>query len=433
MPALVVVGAQWGDEGKGKIVDLLAEKAGVVARYQGGANAGHEVVVGGKSFVLHLVPAGILHADKLCVIGNGVVVDALALAREIEDLRSRGVKVDGNLKISTLAHLTFSFHRSLDASRESHGKSNKIGTTQRGIGPTYMDKVGRVGLRAGDLLSPARLRQALAQNLMEKNLLLKSVYRSKPLSPALALKEAASFLSILKPFLADTVELLETAWQKGRNILLEGAQGTLLDVDFGTYPYVSASNGSAGGACTGSGLGPTRVGRVLGVCKAYTTRVGEGPFPTELPPTQNQALRERGDEFGRTTGRARRCGWLDAVALRHAAMVNGMTELAITKLDVLDDLKEILVADSYRVKGRAIRRFPANLEEMESARPNYLKLPGWRASTRKARSLAQLPANARRYLTAIERLSGVPVSIVSVGPARDQTIFLNTKSRDYRF
>lgn len=432
MPALVVVGAQWGDEGKGKIVDLLSEKAAYVVRCQGGANAGHEVIIDKQSFVLHLVPSGILHAGKKCVIGNGVVVDPVALAREVGELRSRGIKVGSNLMLSPLAHLTFSFHRLLDGAREGSTSSKKIGTTKRGIGPTYADKVARMGLRAGDLARPEYCRQVLAQNLAEKNQVLK-YHGVKPVKMADAWKEAQGWMKILKPFLADTVEILYQASRKGQNILLEGAQGTLLDVDFGTYPYVTSSSATAGGACAGSGLGPTEIGRVLGVCKAYTTRVGEGPFPTEFSHEMDQKMRERGDEFGRTTGRARRCGWLDAVGLRHAAMVNGLSELVITKLDVMDELPEVCIAKSYKVDGKTLHRFPSTVWEWEAAKPEYITMPGWKSSTRGARTWAQLPVNARRYLEKIASMVGVPLGIVSVGPDRNETLFVNKTSKDYKF
>jgi adenylosuccinate synthase len=433
MPALVVVGAQWGDEGKGKIVDLLAEKAAYVVRYQGGANAGHEVIVKGQSFVMHLIPSGILHAGKKCVIGNGVVLDAEALAKEINELRSRGVKVSpANLLISPLTHLTFSFHRLLDGGREGNTSARKIGTTKRGIGPTYADKAARVGIRAGDLTDAAYCRQVLTQNLAEKNHLLK-LHGGKAIPVAQALAEARAWIKTLQPFLADTVEILYEASLQKKNILLEGAQGTLLDVDFGTYPYVSASNASAGGASSGSGLGPTAIGRVLGVCKAYTTRVGEGPFPTEFSHEMDQMIREKGDEFGRTTGRARRCGWLDLVGLRHAVMVNGLRELAITKLDVLDDLKEICIANGYTLRGKKQDRFPTSVSDLEAVKPSYVRLPGWQSSTRKARKVTELPVNARRYLDKISQLAGVPVSIVSVGPDREQTLFADRSSFDYKF
>jgi adenylosuccinate synthase len=434
MPTLVVVGAQWGDEGKGKIVDLLAEKADLVVRYQGGANAGHEVVVGKKRFVMHLIPSGILHRGKRCIIGNGVVLDPEALAAEIELLRGAGVRVDkGTLTISPLVHLTFPFHKALDSSREGSKEQATIGTTKRGIGPTYMDKAGRVGLRACDLAHPALVAQVLEQNLAEKNLILKHCYKAKPVGKAECLALAKKWQKQLSPFLGDAIEMVYKASRNGKRLLMEGAQGSLLDIDYGTYPFVSASNATAGGACTGGGLGPTSVDRVVGVCKAYATRVGEGPFPTQFDPKMDQAIREKGDEFGRTTGRARRCGWLDAVALRHAVMVNGMTQLAITKLDVLDDLDTIKVAVAYKVGKKTVKRFPSSIVDQAAAKPVYQGFPGWKASTRNARSWDELPQKAQRYLEHVSQLAGVPVGLVSVGPERDETILVDPSLKEYRF
>lgn len=434
MPTLVVVGAQWGDEGKGKIVDILAENADLVVRYQGGANAGHEVVVGKKRFVMHLIPSGILHRGKRCVIGNGVVLDPEALEAEITVLRGAGVKVDRkSLCISPLAHLTFPFHKLLDSSREGSKAQATIGTTKRGIGPTYMDKAGRVGLRAGDLLHPEHVAKVLEQNLAEKNLLIKTCYRGKPVTAKECLALAKKWKALLAPYLGDTIEEVYNATRRGKRVLMEGAQGTLLDVDYGTYPFVSASNATAGGACTGGGLGPTAVDRVVGVCKAYTTRVGEGPFPTQFDDKMDADIRSKGDEFGRTTGRARRCGWLDMVALRHAVMVNGMTQLAITKLDVLDDLDTIRVAVAYKVGSKTVKRFPGILPELVKAKPVYQSFPGWKTSTRSAQTWDQLPVKARRYLEAVSQMAGAPICLVSVGPDREETIMVDPGLKDYRF
>jgi adenylosuccinate synthase len=433
MPVLAVIGAQWGDEGKGKIVDLLAENADVVARYQGGANAGHEVVVGGQSFILHLVPSGILHPGKVNIIGNGVVLDPAGFEDEVKGLRKRGVKVDGRLFVSDRAHLTLSLHKALDAAREGSARGKKIGSTKRGISPTYMDKAGRVGLRPADLNDAAYCKSIIAANLHEKNVLFRHLYKVKALSPASVLAEVKRHFKSVRPFLADTTSLIHSYLRQGKNILLEGAQGSLLDIDHGTYPYVTASTATAGGAASGTGLGPTQIGRVIGVCKAYTTRVGEGPFPTEFDAKRSHILRELGGEYGRTTGRARRCGWLDMVALRHAAMVNGLTELAITKLDVLDTMKEIEICVAYRVGGRRTASFPASVSELAKAKPVTRKFKGWMTSTKGARSLKQLPKEAKDYLKAIAELSGVGVGIVSVGADRKETIFVNRKAFDYRF
>ena len=433
MPVLTVVGAQWGDEGKGKIVDLLAEQAHYVVRYQGGANAGHEVVVNGENYVLHLVPSGILHDGTLNIVGNGVVLDPDSFLGEVEGLRKRGIKVEGRLFVSPRAHLTLPLHKALDAAREGSSSQKTIGSTKRGISPTYMDKAGRVGLRLADVQDPAYCMSQLKTSLQEKNVLFKHLYKTKPLTAKVLWKEIARASKALLPYMADTEGMLDAAWKSGKRVLMEGAQGTLLDIDFGTYPYVTASNSTAGGSATGTGIGPTRIGYVLGVCKAYTTRVGEGPFPSELDPKRNQALRELGGEYGRTTGRARRCGWLDLVALRYAAQVNGLDGLAMTKLDVLDSFKEIEVCMAYRVGGKTIRHFPATAAELGRAKPVTVKLKGWQSHTGAARTLAQLPANARAYLKFIEKESGVKVALVSVGAERARTIIVDPMLRGWKF
>jgi adenylosuccinate synthase len=433
MPVLAVIGAQWGDEGKGKIVDLLAENAHVVARYQGGANAGHEVVVGGTSFVLHLVPSGILHKGKINIIGNGVVLDPEGFEDEVKGLQKRGIHVKGRLFVSNRAHLTLTLHKQLDAAREGSAKGKKIGSTKRGISPTYMDKAGRVGLRPADLNDPAYCRSIIAANLLEKNVLFKKLYGVKPLSAASVFAEVKRHFASVKPFLADTTVMLHGFVAAGKNILLEGAQGTLLDVDHGTYPYVTASTATAGGAASGVGLGPTQIGRVMGVCKAYTTRVGEGPFPTEFDKAKSQLVRELGGEYGRTTGRARRCGWLDMVALRHAVRVNGLTELAITKLDVLDTMKEIEVCVGYKVGSKVLKDFPASISELNRAKPVTQRFKGWLSSTKQARTFAALPKNAKLYLKAVQAMAGIPIGLVSVGADRSETIFVNRKAFDYKF
>jgi adenylosuccinate synthase len=433
MPVLAVIGAQWGDEGKGKIVDLLAENAHVVARYQGGANAGHEVVVGGESFILHLVPSGILHKGKINIIGNGVVLDPEGFEKEVKGLAKRGVKVKDRLFVSTQAHLTLSLHKELDAAREGASEGKKIGSTKRGISPTYMDKAGRVGLRPADLDDAEYCKSIIAANLLEKNVLFEHLYKTPLLKPEEVYAEVLRHLAAVKPYLADTTAMMHKFLRQKKNILLEGAQGTLLDIDHGTYPYVTASSATAGGAATGTGLGPTQIGRVIGVCKAYTTRVGEGPFPTEFNEEESHKLRELGGEYGRTTGRARRIGWLDMVALHHAAMVNGLTELAITKLDVLDTMKEIEVCVAYSVGGKRSERFPASVTELSKAKPITKKFKGWLKSTKKARALKELPKNARAYLAAVEKMAGVPIGIVSVGADRKDTIFVNKKAFKYKF
>ncbi|MES2201129.1 MAG: adenylosuccinate synthase [candidate division FCPU426 bacterium] len=433
MPVLAVIGAQWGDEGKGKIVDLLAENAHVVARYQGGANAGHEVVVGGTSFILHLVPSGILHKDKINIIGNGVVLDPESFEKEVKDLKKRGIKVAGRLFVSDRAQLTLSLHKQLDAAREGSADGKKIGSTKRGISPTYMDKAGRVGLRPADLNDPAYCRSIIKANLLEKNVLFQKLYGVKPLSAAAVYAEVKRHFASVKPFQADTTVMIHDFVAAGKNILLEGAQGTLLDIDHGTYPYVTASNSTAGGAASGVGLGPTQIGRVMGVCKAYTTRVGEGPFPTEFDPKKSHLVRELGGEYGRTTGRARRCGWLDMVGLRHAVRVNGLTELAITKLDVLDTMDEIGVCVAYKVGSKTLTGFPASVSDLSRAKPVFKMFKGWLSSTKQCRTFASLPKNAQLYLKAVEKMAGTSIGLVSVGADRSETIFVNRKAFDYKF
>jgi adenylosuccinate synthase len=433
MPVLTVVGAQWGDEGKGKIVDLLAEQAQYVVRYQGGANAGHEVVVDGKNYVLHLVPSGILHKGTLNIVGNGVVLDPDSFLAEIEGLKKQGVSAKGRLFISPRAHLTLPLHKALDAAREGHAGQTTIGSTKRGISPTYMDKAGRVGIRLADVQDPRYCMEQLKTSLHEKNVLFKHLYKSKPLTAAVLWKGIQRAAKALLPYMADTEGMLNAAVKGGKRVLMEGAQGTLLDIDFGTYPYVTASNSTAGGSATGSGLGPTRIGYVLGVCKAYTTRVGEGPFPSALGPKADQALRELGGEYGRTTGRARRTGWLDLVALRYAAQVNGLDGLAITKLDILDTFKEIEVCVAYRIGSKEIHHFPATSAELAKAKPVTMKVKGWNAPTTGARTFAQLPKLAQSYLKLIERFTDVKVALVSVGAERSKTIVVDQKLKSWKF
>ena len=422
MANTILVGAQWGDEGKGKIIDVLTEQADVVVRYAGGNNAGHTVYLGPKKYVLHLIPSGILRKHKLCVIGNGVVIDPLGLVSEITGLHKLGVKVARNLVVSETAHVVFPYHRELDAQREVLKGKNKIGTTKRGIGPAYGDKAARVGLRMGDLVDPARLEEKLARRIQENNIVLKSL-GAKPLSFKRVFAEYNRAGQYLKPFVENTVVLLHEAMNAGHDILFEGAQGTFLDIDHGTYPFVTSSNTTAGGACTGSGVPPHRMDRVVGVLKAYTTRVGEGPLPTENAEISD-LLHGMGREFGATTGRARRCGWFDSVATRHATMVNGIDDLAVTNLDGLDTVETIKVGIGYRIGRKRYDYMPNDAEELAACEPIYAEFEGWRTPTDKCKSWKQLPPKARAYLKAVAELTGAKLFIASVGPARAQTIFV---------
>ncbi|HEY2953013.1 MAG TPA: adenylosuccinate synthase [Verrucomicrobiae bacterium] len=422
MANTILVGAQWGDEGKGKIIDVLTENADIVVRTQGGNNAGHTVFIGKQKFVLHLVPSGILRKSKTCVIGNGVVIDPVNLVEEIKGLHRFKIKVDGNLLISETSHLVFPYHRELDEQREILKGKNKIGTTKRGIGPAYGDKAARTGLRMIDLISPARFEEKLEFKIKENNEILKA-FGAKPLSfkkVHAAYRAAGAFL---KPFVRNTVVYLHDACRRDANILFEGAQGTFLDIDHGTYPFVTSSNTTAGGACTGSGVPPHRMDRVVGVMKAYTTRVGEGPLPTENSDIAD-LLHNMGREFGATTGRPRRCGWFDAVATRHATMVNGIDDLAVTNVDGLDTLDVIRVCIGYRVGQARYDYVPNDIEVFGDCDPVYIDFPGWKTPTNGCRSWKELPPNARAYLKAIADLTGAKLSIVSIGPARDQTIFV---------
>jgi adenylosuccinate synthase len=423
MANTILVGAQWGDEGKGKIIDVLTDEAQVVVRSQGGNNAGHTVIVKGQKYVLHLIPSGILRKGVKNVISNGVVVDPVSLVGEIEGLRKLGVKVTGdNLTLSETAHLVLPYHRELDGAREMLKGKNKIGTTKRGIGPAYGDKAARVGLRVGDLVNPARFEEKLKLRIKENNEVLKAL-GAKPLSfkkVHAAYREAGDYL---KPFVANTVVLLHQAVQQGKSMLFEGAQGTFLDIDHGTYPFVTSSNTTAGGACTGSGVPPHKIDRVVGVLKAYTTRVGEGPLPTENAEISDM-LHALGREFGATTGRARRCGWFDAVATRHAQMVNGIDDLAITNVDGLDTLETIKVCIAYRDGKKRYDYLPTDVEVLARCEPVYAEFEGWQQPLDKIRSWNKMPAKAKAYLKAIAELTGARLSIVSVGPGREQTMFL---------
>jgi adenylosuccinate synthase len=421
MNNLCIVGLQWGDEGKGKIVDALAEDFDLVVRYQGGSNAGHTVVINGEKFILHLIPSGILRPGKLCVIGGGVVLDPAQLLNEITELQSRGIEISDNLVLSDRTHVVFPYHKEFDQLHESNSKE-KIGTTGRGIGPCYVDKAARIGIRVGDLINPEAFKQKLQANIEEKNRILAAVYGRKPMDYQAILDEYSGYAEKLRPMVRNTIELLNDAESQGKRILFEGAQGILLDIDFGTYPFISCSNASTSGVSTGTGVPPKNVGKVLGILKAYCTRVGGGPFPTELTEDLGERLRERGGEYGATTGRPRRCGWFDAVALRHSTMVCGVDSIALTKLDVLTGFDTIKVATAYRLNGSLTKSFPATAEEAVACEPFYEEFPGWTESIRDARSFEDLPAAARSYVTALEKLAGVPVETVSVGSDREETI-----------
>ena len=426
MPVTVVIGSQWGDEGKGKIVDLLSQDADVVARYQGGANAGHTICWGegdeAKTFVLHLVPSGIFHEGTVCVIGNGVVIDPAALVEEIRTIGDVGYDVEGRLLISHNAHLIMPYHKAVEAARERSRENGAIGTTGRGIGPAYVDKFARTGIRVVDLLDRDVLRAKLKRSIEEKNAILKSLYGAEGLDVEAIVEEYVEFDRLIDPYVTNTSEYLCQALKEGRRVLAEGAQGSLLDVDFGTYPYVTSSHPTVGGCCTGLGVPPTAIDRVIGIVKAYSTRVGNGPFPTELENEEGARLRRIGHEFGATTGRPRRCGWLDLVALRYTSMINGLTELAVTKLDVLSGLDEVKVATRYRVGGKETARFPAEVQTLERAEPLYEALEGWGADITEAKRLADLPEPAQRYLRFVAERLDVPITMVSTGPKRQQTI-----------
>lgn len=424
MANTVLVGAQWGDEGKGKIIDVLAEEADWVVRYQGGNNAGHTVEIGTDRYVLHLIPSGILHEGKRCIIGNGVVVDPLALCAEIDGVEQRGVRTRDRLFVSDRAHLVMPYHRLIDDYRERAPQAGAaIGTTKRGIGPAYGDKAARTGLRAGDMLSQEF--PALVRKRVESNNRILDAFGAPPLDVEATVSQIVQAAEKLAPYIADTIPLVHGAIARGEPILFEGAQGTLLDIDYGTYPFVTSSNATAGGACTGAGVPPHRIDRVIGVVKAYSTRVGEGPFPTELKDGIGARIREIGREFGATTGRPRRCGWFDAVVARYSVMVNGIDAWAVTKLDVLDELDEILVCVAYELDGKRIEHIPASASALERCVPIYETFPGWKASTKGARSLDELPGACRDYLRALARMTGVPIGILSNGPGRENTLRLD--------
>jgi adenylosuccinate synthase len=422
MANTILVGAQWGDEGKGKIIDVLTRDADIVVRSQGGNNAGHTVVHAGQTYILHLIPSGILRRGKVCVIGNGVVIDPLALVREIEGLRKLGVAIGKNLLISDCAHLVLPYHRLMDEQRELSKGRAKIGTTKRGIGPAYGDKAARTGLRMADLVQPELFSKKLRAKIRENNSILKAL-GAKPISFQQVNDAYLAAGDVLRAFVANTVVYLHRALGRGKEILFEGAQGTFLDIDHGTYPYVTSSNTTAGGACTGSGVAPHRMDRVLGVMKAYTTRVGEGALPTE-DPALGDMLHDMGREFGATTGRARRCGWFDAVSSRYAMMINGIDELAITNLDGLDSVDPIRVCVGYKLHGKRLNVPPSDARQLEDCTPIYEEFAGWKRSTRSAKQFSQLPLAARNYARAISELTGAKLKIVSVGPTREETIFV---------
>jgi adenylosuccinate synthase len=425
MANVVVVGAQWGDEGKGKVVDIYTEHADDIVRYQGGNNAGHTLVVGKEKIVLHLIPSGILHEGKRCIIGNGVVLDPEVFIREITKLKESGrIKDDSCLLLSESLHIIMPYHKLIDIAREAKSGDKKIGTTGRGIGPCYEDKIGRRGIRLMDLLDREVFGRKLQEFLVEKNFLLEKLLGEPPCDFNAILAEYSAYADVLRKYVADASLVLSKDLKAGKKALFEGAQGTLLDVDHGTYPYVTSSSTCAGGACTGSGVSPRDIHEIIGISKAYVTRVGSGPFPTELLDATGEQLRQTGGEFGATTGRPRRCGWFDAMVTRYAVRVNGLTGIALTKLDVLSDFDTIKVCTGYTCNGKTLETLPANLELFEKCQPVYEELPGWKSDITGVRSFEELPATARSYVRRLEELSGCQIVLVSVGPRRDQTIVL---------
>ena len=422
MSVKIIVGSQWGDEAKAKIVDYSAAEADYVVRFQGGANAGHTVIVDGNEFIFHLIPAGIMYPDKICVIGNGVVLDPTALMDEIAELKKRGIDVDGRLFISQKAHLVMPYHKLLDQAVEKYKGKNSIGTTGRGIGPAYRDKAARVGIRIVDLLDREVFVTKLEQNIKSANEMLTKIYGYEPLAVNEIVDAFLEFDRKIDPYVTDISVLLNNAVREGKNILFEGAQGALLDIDHGTYPYVTSSNTVAGAACIGTGIGPTRIDEVIGVMKAYTTRVGNGPFPTEFDDEFARKIRDIGGEYGATTGRPRRCGWFDGVIGRYSAQINGLSSLAITKLDVLDTLSEIKICTQYNYNGRVLNNFPADVKVLNSVEPVYESHPGWEEPTTHIRKYDDLPENARAYLERISEFVWTPIKYVSIGSDREQTI-----------
>ena len=424
MSVTVLVGSQWGDEGKGKIVDILSEKYEIVTRYQGGANAGHTVEIGDKQYILHLIPSGILREKVICVIGNGVVIDPTALLDEIALLEKNNIKVEGRLFISHNAHLIMPYHKLLDSISEQG--NNKIGTTGRGIGPCYIDKFARKGIRIVDLLNKKILEEKIRKNLEEKNKLLEKIYDNKGLDVEEIIEKYLAFDKAIDKYIKDVPAFLNEAIDNGKSVLLEGAQGALLDVDHGTYPFVTSSSPTSGGACTGTGIPPTKIDNVIGIVKAYTTRVGNGPFPTELLDDDGEKLRKIGAEYGATTGRPRRCGWFDAMLVRYSAMINGIDSVAITKLDVLSDFDEIKVCTGYKLDGKLIKSYPTDVDRLSAVEPVYESLPGWKSDISNCLTFNELPENTKKYLNFISEKSGIKIDIVSVGPKRKQTFYISS-------
>jgi adenylosuccinate synthase len=421
----VIVGAQWGDEGKGKIVDVLSESFPVVARYAGGHNAGHTVIINGKKFILQLVPSGVLRPGCRGIIGNGVVLDPIAFLKEVANLRTAGVAIDGNLFVSNRAHVILPYHRMIELAAENAPGRVKIGTTSRGIGPAYEDKMGRRGLRVADLLDLQLLKTHIENAVREKNMIAHALFNSEPLDADKMFSEYSQAAEKIAPFVCDTALLLNKALQSGESIMFEGAQGTMLDIDHGTYPFVTSSSATSGGAVTGTGVAPTAIDRVMGVTKAYCTRVGEGPFPTEALDARGEQLRARGNEFGAVTGRPRRCGWLDLPLLRYSVMINGISWLVVTKLDVLDELAEIPICVHYKIDGKETVEIPPQDSGYKKIEPIYEKMPGWKTSTQGVRSMEKLPKAARAYLAFVEKQTGARVGMVSTGPDREQTILVD--------
>ena len=425
MTSVIIIGAQWGDEGKGKIVDLLAEQVNCVVRFQGGNNAGHTIVVGGRKFILHLIPSGILHPGRMCLIGNGVVIDPAVLIKEMDSLNGAGLSVTPqNLMISRYAHVIMPYHQALDLAREARKGQAKIGTTGRGIGPCYEDRAARTGIRVHDLFDEDAFRHKLAVNLEEKNFMLERFYGTKPLAAEPVIEQYLAYGKRLQPFAGNVSQYVDSSLNEGRRVLFEGAQGTHLDIDHGTYPFVTSSNTVAGNACCGAGVGPTRIQAVLGVVKAYTTRVGGGPFPTELLDDTGELIRARGGEFGSTTGRPRRCGWMDMMVVKGSVRLNGLAGLVVTKLDVLSGIPTLKIAVGYQSGDQRPEIMPNELQFLEKCQPVYEEFPGWDEDLRAVRCFDDLPRNAQKYLKAVEEMAGVPLSIVSVGPGRDENIIL---------
>jgi adenylosuccinate synthase len=422
MANIVVIGAQWGDEGKGKIVDLLTEKFDIVVRYQGGHNAGHTVIFDGRKFVLHLVPSGILHGNKMSVIGAGVVLDPRAFLSEVQMLEEGGIKVRGNLLISNRAHLILPYHRAIEQAAEAARGHKAIGTTSRGIGPAYEDKTGRRGVRVIDLFDPESLREIIFRATEEKNCLIQSFYKGQPLDPAIIFEEFLGYASQLKEFVIDSSAYLNRQIRNGKSVLFEGAQGTLLDIDHGTYPYVTSSSASAGGACVGTGVAPSHISGAIGIAKAYITRVGGGPFPTELNGNLGDTIRQRGNEYGASTGRPRRCGWFDGPATQYSALLNNLQAIALTKLDVLDNFNEIQVCTGYRYKGSELHEFPAEARVLDAVEPIYRTVTGWNSPTAGLRDYKLLPAKAKDYLKLLSDITETEFSFVSTGPDREDTV-----------